>query len=331
MFRSATLKLTMWYVLLIVALSLLFSGVIYHFSTDELTDALNQQYHTLNTNDHDSDNRYLPAKELDLHSKHLLSQLVYFNILVLAGSSIVSYILAERTLRPIEKAHQAQLRFTAEASHELRTPLAAIKADTEVTLMEKTSDNASMRRTLQENLKDIEKLELLANHLLNVSRAQSSGPSGAIDLELAISSTVDQFKRTIHNKQLKLRVDTVPVRIRGDEYSIKQLLTIVLDNAIKYSKKGGTITLKIYADGNSAIITVTDTGIGIPAADLPHVYERFYRSENTNSGSKNIDGHGLGLSLAQKIIESHKGSINIRSHKPSGAVVTIRLPLIKQQ
>src|ERR1035438_8663009 len=130
MFKSATLKLTLWYVLIVMVLSLLFSGVLYHFTTHELSEGLDDQYHQIISNDHDGDNyRYISTSELDTRSKHLILEMVYFNIVVLLGASISSYALARRTLRPIEEAHQAQIRFTAEASHELRTPLTAMKAD----------------------------------------------------------------------------------------------------------------------------------------------------------------------------------------------------------
>jgi signal transduction histidine kinase len=150
MFRSAIVKLTLAYVVLATVLSLLFSGVLYHFSTDTISDALNNQHKYLVSNDHDFDNSFPVSEELNRQSEHLFGQLVYFNIIVITGSTIVSYALARRTLRPIERAHQAQIRFTAEASHELRTPLAAMRADTEVALMEK-GINSKVRRTLQGN------------------------------------------------------------------------------------------------------------------------------------------------------------------------------------
>lgn len=331
MFKSASVKLTMWYVLLTMGLSLIFSGVLYHFSTHELAEALESQYHALITNDYDGDNRNsVSARELDARSQHLLRNLVYFNIIVLLGSTITSYLLARRTLRPIEAAHQAQARFTAEASHELRTPLTAMRADTEATLMELSNNPKVLRRTLEGNLQDITKLEKLTNHLLEISRYRHAMQVGRedIDLEAMVREVLGQFKRLIRDKKLRVTTDTVPVTIVADRYGMQRLLTIVLDNAIKYSSPKGKITVVIIRHAKHVIVTVQDNGIGIRADDLSHVFEPFYRAKSFKQQDRDTTtvGYGLGLSLAQEIVELHHGSIDIASVAGAGVTVTIRLP-----
>ncbi|MEO6761149.1 MAG: HAMP domain-containing sensor histidine kinase [Candidatus Saccharimonadales bacterium] len=331
MFRSVTLKLTLVYVLLAIILSLLFSSVLYHFSTDELSDALSEQYKTLSVNDHDSDNAHLPSEELDRHSGHLLAQLIYFNIFVIVGSTIVSYILARRTLRPIEQAHRSQIRFTAEASHELRTPLAAMRADTEVALMEKGL-NPKARRTLQGNVDDIRKLEQLASHLLDISRYQAgyTSPHELLNLDEITADALRQLNHVIKAKHLSVKLNIKPVQLLGDNYAVRQLITIVLDNATKYSQTGGTIAIKLTAENKQAVVVITDTGIGIPPSDLPHLFERFYRSTNTRGNEPGMNGYGLGLPLAQEIVQAHKGSIHISSKEHLGSEVVIKLPIANQ-
>jgi len=330
MFKSAIVTLTLWYVLLSVGLSLLFSGVLYHVSTRELEEALHNQYQEITNNDHDVGSQKYVSIELDTRSQHLWQQLVYFNVLVIAGSGIISYLLARRTLKPIEEAHQAQIRFTAEASHELRTPLTAMKADTEATLMDRSDDPAVLRQTLQGNLQDIEKLEKLANHLLEISRYKSKAAPTLedINLETVIQKALKQFEQPIHANQLKVRVDINPVHVKGDSQGLQQLVIIVLDNAIKYSRTKGVIDVNLTDNNKAATMTITDEGMGIRAEDLPHIFERFYRSKTVNNDKREVLGYGLGLPLAKDIVELHKGSIEIKSEENKGTTATIKLPLL---
>lgn len=328
MFKSATVKLTFWYVLLAATLCLAYSVVVYHLSTEELNEALNRQYHSLAaTDDHDSDNVPPPHAAVQEHSKHLLGELVWFNIAVIAGSSVLGYFLARRTLRPIEQAHVAQTRFTAEASHELRTPLTAIRADTEVALMEKgLTTNA--RRTLEGNLRDIERLEQLTTNLLDIARYHNgSAPKlGVLDFDELAQQVVKQLTHTAEQKHITLRSIMKPVQVMGDQRSLEQLIIIFIDNAIKYSHENGTVTISIKADATHAVLTIKDMGIGIPSDDLPHVFEHFYRSHNT-AKAKQTSGYGLGLPLAQEIIRAHNGQIEIKSQENYGTTVTVTLPI----
>jgi signal transduction histidine kinase len=234
-------------------------------------------------------------------------------------------------LRPIEAAHQAQIRFTAEASHELRTPLAAMKADTEATLMDKRNDATVLRQTLQANLHDIEKLETLTNHLLDISRHRSKAAADwdDVDLNSLILGVLKQFQQPIALHKLTITTELSAVHMAGDSPALRQLMTIVLDNAIKYSRAKGAIVVKLTGADKQARITVTDSGIGIRAADLPHIFESFYRSRNAVSAKTEVPGYGLGLPLAREIVEVHNGTIEVQSTENSGTVVSIKLPLVK--
>jgi two-component system sensor histidine kinase CiaH len=330
MFTSARVKLTLWYVLLLTGLSLLCSVVLYHFATTELSEALHGQYLQMAHDDHDADNDGDATDELNLSSHKVWVDLVYFNIAVLVLSSGAGYILARRTLQPIEEAHQAQLRFTAEASHELRTPLAAMQADTEVTLMTQGDDVTALRQALEGNLSDIEKLTKLGDHLLELSRYNSKVAvvDEPVELSEVVIAVTEQLKATAERGGLTLKVGDVSAVTRGDAQAIRRLVTIVVDNAIKYSRRGGIITLEVTGHGRFAIITVRDKGIGVGREELTHVFERFYRAP-TVAGAKNmVAGYGLGLPLAKEIVEAHDGSISIHSEKEVGTTVSIRLPLL---
>ena len=328
MFRSATFKLTLWYVLLATCLSILFSVIVYHLSTNELNEALNRQYASFTDNDNDRDNIPPPHLEIERHAKHLLNELVLLNIVVIVGSSGAGLFLARRTLRPIEDAHKAQVRFTAEASHELRTPLAAMRADTEVALMEKDLSKKS-RKTLQGNLHDIERLERLTSHLLDIARYKNNTTKQLVllDMDEIVRLAIKQTSHAAHKKQIKIKQDIQPAQIMGEEHALGQLVTIVLDNAIKYSNNRGVVTVSLRAT-DGVTLTIQDNGIGIPAEDLPHLFAPFYRSSNTQFNKEHTNGYGLGLPLAHEIVEAHGGNITIQSNEGVGTTVTIKLPSV---
>lgn len=329
MFRSATTKLTLWYLLLATCLSLLFSVVVYHLSTEELSEALNNQYNSYVTNDHDKDNVPPPQAVVQRHGQHLMNELIWFNLIVILGASVIGYLLARRTLKPIQEVHQVQMRFTAQASHELRTPLAAMRADTEVALMDEGLP-LKAKRVLKENMKDIERLEQLTRHLLDIARYQNKTVSkpAILDLDEIIRSSIKQLSHAARAKHIQYNKSIQPTQTMGEQYGLEQLVTIILDNAIKYSRHNGLVTIDLRADANVAVLIVTDEGIGIPKEDIAHVFEHFYRSDNVKDNKKTVSGYGLGLPLAQEIARAHGGEIHIHSDGKRGTSVRITLPHI---
>ena len=332
MFKSATIKLTLWYVLIVMILCLIFSGVIYHFSNNELAEGLHKQYQELVPNDHDSDDYLTRTKaEIAEQSHNLLVNLIYFNVVVLLGAGLGSYVFARNTLKPIKRAHQSQLRFTADASHELRTPLTSMKADTEATLMRYSDSVPQLRRALAENLTDIQKLDKLTNQLLEISKLDSRHPISKeiVDIEEVIKLVMNSFNRKTKTSTINVDIQSTGYYILANEQSIRQLLTIVLDNAVKYSPSKGRVQVSVVKQSKHVLLTVRDNGIGIPKDDLPHIFERFYRSKNASTSKRKITGYGLGLPLAKDIVELYGGTIRIDSKENVSTTVTISLPLYK--
>lgn len=328
MFKSALAKLTLVYVVLAMALSLVFSFVFFHFATHELDEGLRNQLKIINMNVHDGDNsNNVSGAELHRRADNLKRDLIYFNLVVLVGTLIVGYLLAKRTLRPIEAAHAIQERFIAEASHELRTPLTAMKADTESILMEQGATAGQLRTALQENLQDMERLEKLSTHLLSMARYKSKKNlvNEPIDLQLVIKETVAQAKRQYRSKPMVITTDLQPTTIIADPLAIQQLLLIVIDNALKYSPANATIKVSQKVEANQISLAVADNGVGIPESDLPHIFKHFYRSSQTKS-SDSASGYGLGLPLAKDIVSLYGGTIEVTSRENKGTVVTIHLP-----
>jgi len=331
MFKSAILKFTLWYVALIMLLSLAFSLVLYHFSIGELQEGLHKQYSELTKDDHDQDD-YIKATNLEYNQRadHLRLVFIDFNLVVLLSATGVSYFLAKRTLNPIIKSHQAQVRFTAQASHELRTPLTAMRADTESVLLSNSTDTVLLRKTLKANLVDLDRLDKLSSHLLEVAKYRSLSPikKETFDLNEIVSQVIHQAQRLKQNKDRRIIFKGPKIDIVGDPISIELVVSTVLDNALKYSNPLSEIKINLSLDSNNkAVLVIINDGPGIDPKELSFIFEPFYRSSLIAAKSNNSNkGYGLGLTLAKEIVEHHRGKIFITSQINGLTIVTITLP-----
>ena len=327
LFRSATVKLTLSYLLIVMAISLGFSAAIFKVGHDELVESLhNQRAHIyltypVFTNDpffqHDVD--------ATIGSKQLLTNLAYLNALVLVGAGFVSYWLARRTLRPIEAANLLQKHFVADASHELRTPLTALKMESEVALLDKSAPRSELRRALASNLEEANKLDSLLDNLLQLSRLEETSDLHLIDAHLAsiTDEALGQITAAAKAKHISVKSD-VPdnLYVYGDPASLVQLLVILLDNAIKYSHDDARVALDANQQGNETLVRITDHGVGIKPDELERVFDRFYRADT----SRQTDGYGLGLSIAKRLADLNRGTLVLTSTEGKGTTATVRLP-----
>lgn len=329
MYKSATIKLTAWYLVLVMAISLAFSGVVYHFAASELTSGLSRQTQRIYRefpvfND---DPFFRRNTDVIIASHNILRNLIYFNIGVLVVAGGASYWLAKRTLRPIEESNESQKRFVADASHELRTPVTALKMDAEVALLDKNASKDDLRAALTSAVEEADKLDALLSNLLRLSQLESDDIRQSFTnvsigkvAEAAIKSVAPQTDA----KHITLDNGVADVVVHGDFNSLEQLLVILLDNAIKYSPEKSAISLTSKTGTHDITIIVRDQGIGIPADALAHVFDRFYRADKSRSGRQ---GFGLGLSIAKHIADLHQGTITLSSTVGKGTKATVSLPL----
>lgn len=330
MYRTATIRLTFWYLAMAMAISLVFSTVVYHVAHDELAVRLHNQtariYKTYPV--FSEDPFFVHDTDVAAGSQHILTNLFYANLAVLVGAGIGSYWLAKRTLQPIARANEQQKQFVADASHELRTPVTALKMGTEVALMDKAADKAELREALQSNLEEADKLETLLNSLLRLSKLDSDAATVTFvntDVKEVVQQAVNQVQRQSSAKNIK--VDNKlekPLEVRGDKDTLVQMFVILLDNAIKYSPSGSTITITGTAHEHEIRITVADQGVGIEPDALGHVFDRFYRADKARTSN---NGFGLGLAIAKHIADLHQGNITIKSALGKGTRAIVSLPL----
>jgi signal transduction histidine kinase len=331
MFEKARLKLTAWYLAIIMFISLAFSAFIYISVTLEIQNRFNIIERRLELRD----NGFGPPvgqveffiEDLEASRNRILLVLIYTNVTILFFSAVAGYFLAGKTLTPIEKSMEEQRRFVADASHEFRTPLTSLQTSIEVALRDRKMDIKDARDVLKGSLLDIEDLTSLSNYLLGLARFQNNNLSKAsLNIKDVVKKVEKQIAPIAKSKNIFLKVESENIKIVGNEESLEKLVTIFLDNAVKYTNKGGKVTLLTKKDRRYLVINVKDTGIGISKKDLPHIFERFYRADLSRSKEK-ITGFGLGLAMAKEIVDLHKGTINVESRSGKGSTFNIKLPL----
>jgi len=228
----------------------------------------------------------------------------------------------------LQEAFDRQARFTADASHELRTPLSVIAGNVELGL--KRQRSAEEHREILEDVRGAsDRMQSIVEGLLTLARADAK----AVKLRrerVSLTSLADEMARLhrpLAEKQgVKISVASEgDVEVTGDPERLKELITNLLTNAIRYSKPGGgEVGVRISCADGRAQLSVDDTGIGIPAADLPHIFERFYRVDKARS--REAGGSGLGLAIVKWIVDAHAGSISVDSELGRGSRFVVSLP-----
>lgn len=226
----------------------------------------------------------------------------------------------------LAKAIGEMKQFTASISHELRTPLTALRGEAEVMLIEPHSE-AEYRKLLASNLEEYDRLSRLINKLLTLARAESGDIQmhpEKIDLAGLTRFLIEQLDTVAASRQVSLVFRPGgPTYINADREWIETAILNLLDNAIKYTRPGGTVTAVAENQGDQSVLQIDDTGIGITADALPHIFERFYRADPSHSGS---EGSGLGLNLVQWIVAQHHGAIEVRSVPEKGSSFRLSFP-----
>ena len=328
LFESATLKLTGWYLVILMVLSLLFSAILFQIASTELRRSLRAPVHGVLFDSgmfmETEASRTFRQSRYDEGIARLVGNLVIMNAVTLVAGGGVSYMLARRTLRPIQETVEAQSRFTSDASHELRTPLAIMRSEIEVGLRDTSATKADYRELLRSNLEEVDRLRELSDRLL-VLASERDLPLESISLDAAAITAVSHVVKLAQQKAISVVNEVRPEKIRGNQEALSDVVTILLENAVKYSPGKTVVTLTSESKGRSILLHVIDQGPGIAAEDVPYVFDRFYRVDDSRS-RQHVEGHGLGLSIARRIVDQHHGELTVKSEVGVGTTFTVRLP-----
>jgi heavy metal sensor kinase len=231
-------------------------------------------------------------------------------------------------LARIEAAFLRITEFTADASHELRTPIALIHTEAELALR-RSRDEAEYREALRHILQEADRTAKLIEELLSLARADSGREAfdlHPIDLLPTLRESASKWNQvaSLHNLQFEEHLETERLPVMGDENALRRVIDILLDNALKYTPAPGKLTLSAEQHPNGVVVTVEDTGIGIASEDQSRIFERFYRVDKARS--RELGGAGLGLAIAQWIVQLHKGTITVRSELGRGSIFQLEIP-----
>ncbi len=233
-------------------------------------------------------------------------------------------------LERLESSFGALRRFTADASHELKTPLAVLRADVERAMTE-SAPRADRLVALEEALHEITRMADLVESLLTLARADEGRfdlHREPVDLALIVRDVFETAAILGESAELTVTLPRLEAAmVYGDSTRLRHLFLNLATNAIKYTPRGGSVELNLLRHERTVAFSVRDSGIGISAGDLPHIFERFYRADRARSRLSERGGFGLGLAIAQYIAEAHGGTIAVRSRLTRGTTFTVTLPI----
>ena len=259
-----------------------------------------------------------------MNSLHWLLGLgVPFSMILIGGAG---WWLAGLAMRPIEKSYQQLQKFTADAAHELRTPITSLQ-----TIVETNSINPETQKALERQIK---RLVTLTQDLLLLSRVESGLQEAKLQeicLNDLVADVEEELMPVAMNAQVLLS-SNIPIEsylyIQGNEGQIYRMLLNLVSNAIKYTPESGEVKINLTTNDHQGLITIKDTGIGIPTSDIPHIFNRFYRVNADRS--RHTGGSGLGLAIALAIVQTHKGKLEVESSINHGSTFTVILPLFSK-
>ena len=261
--------------------------------------------------------------------------LIFLGVVALIVATLFGHFMAGRAIVPLKEAYEKQRQFAADASHELRTPLAVVMASADLLLMDQTIKSPFLKQVIEDVKSEVQKMSKLVSDLLMVARSDNNALKVTIkkfDLGEMLNQNIRMMRPLAEKKGIKLSGENIQeVDMQADEQKIKQLILILVDNAIKYTPEGGKVTVGIESINEGKVtFFVQDSGIGIAKEDQDKVFERFYRVDKARS--REIGGNGLGLSIASEIVRLHEGKISVESELGEGTkfIVELKIAFIKK-
>lgn len=321
MFVKARIKLTAWYLLVIMVVSFTFSGVIYRASNFELKRFAEAQRVRF-------ERRFvappplLDDELLEEARMRIINSLIVINLGILTVAGFLGYYLSGKTLAPIQEMVDDQYRFVSDASHELKTPITAIKTTLEVAIRDKNLSLKEAVITIDSSLEEVNRLQRLAEALLELTHNKVPGNYQPKLLNDVVEQATRMLLPIAVKKNIEVEVKIPRIFAKIDEVSFGRAMLAIMENAVKYSHEKSKIVVKGSIEKKLIILKVIDKGIGIAKENIPNIFDRFYRADS----SRSTNGYGLGLSIANVIIAEHKGTIAVESKLGKGTTIIVALP-----
>ncbi|MBC7512231.1 HAMP domain-containing histidine kinase [Candidatus Saccharibacteria bacterium] len=328
--KGDTGRLAASYLAIIFTLTLVFSSAIYAIGVSQLDRPLpvRVQHQAMSQFDDLTRNSIqdLLQDRADQAKTGMLVSLLLLNLVVLISGAFFSYYLARKTLEPIEATMRAQSRFVTDASHELRTPLTALQLTNEVALRKKKLTLADAKELIGHNLTETIKLRTLSEGLLGLARQESADTSTAdVSLQTIVGPVIETLGPISHSRTISVVSTVTPNSIQANEQAVTQIFKVLLDNAVKYSPVGATVTVSSRHDQTAVYLSVHDDGPAIPAKHHDAIFNRFYRIDESRS-SRNSEGTGLGLAIATAIADRHGYSVSLKAVAGAGNTFSLKIP-----
>jgi signal transduction histidine kinase len=352
-YRRAWLRLTIIFASLVFFISIVFSALLYKTAIDDIERSVNYQQQLLLSPRRRQLQELLSGRELEAiratfkkeARQRLIVRLILLNITVLGIGGLLSSILAKRSLEPLATLHNEQERFISDAAHELKTPLTILRLENELFLKQlsagttecvdepihrkatskkrNTSTEKQSMQLAKSNIEEIIRLQNLTETLLALSATSDTGEKTIVNMNTTIQRCIRHFESFFNKKFLKVTtiIPEEMTPVFSQEAIIERVLTILLDNAIKYSNENGVITVTVQQTSTVTKISVADTGPGIEESALPFIFDRFFRSDKARS----TEGYGLGLSLARQLVQQQGSSLSVVSSAGEGSTFTYTL------
>ena len=260
-----------------------------------------------------------------LHNTLGLIEIIAFALLF-----VLTLFLSRWITRPVERAWQQQRQFIADASHELKTPLSVIRANDSLLMADPSASVASQMQWIESTETEATIMQDLVNDMLFLAQSENTENElvqSEVDFSHVVEGAVLQFESVAFERGVLIDPSVAPdVKMMGEEKSLNRLVGTLVDNACKYAQDGGTVTVRLERLGGQCRLSVNNTGEPIPEEDLPHLFDRFYRSDKARTREQG--GFGLGLAIAKSIVDEHKGSIAVASSALEGTTFTVVLPAL---
>ncbi|MBP3931245.1 MAG: GHKL domain-containing protein [Peptostreptococcaceae bacterium] len=271
---------------------------------------------------------FIETSQYDTVLFQLVKSLVGIGLVSLIGLLFISIYLTNKSIIPIKEAFEKQKQFIADASHELKTPLAIIKTNTSLVLSHPEDTIKNQTKWINYINSQADRMSELISEMLSLAKmddAENKLTLVPINMSKIVESMILMFDAVIYENNINLETNiSKDLHINGDKESLKKLFSIIMDNAIKYTDKNGSITVSLFSDKHKVKMIIRNTGEGIAPEDLERVFERFYRVDK--SRDRETGGYGLGLSIASSIVKEHKGKIYARSKVGSFTSFIVEIP-----